>query len=147
MEEIYRDEIFGEMKYKHRWYKKDKIIIFGKKWKIILAVKAYSGKDITEEQKKSYSYYIENENLVIRLIEEKLIEYYNECFQSIAENWSDAHEVNSADDFFNIVCPKTLLIKQDGSMYLLLDCVWDEEHGIAVQVLPDVVVGSQDLFL
>lgn len=46
-----------------------------------------------------------------------------------------------------MVTPRTLLFQRNGNVVLLLDCVWDAEHGIAVQLMPDVTVGSQDVFL
>ena len=30
---------------------------------------------------------------------------------------------------------------------MLLDCVWDVEGGMAVKLMPETAVGSQDLFL
>lgn len=51
------------------------------------------------------------------------------------------------DELRDEVTPKTLPITQDGMVVLLLECKWDAEHGIGVELLPKVTVGSQDSFL
>lgn len=147
MESNYKDAIFGEMTYKHRWYKQQKLMMFGKEWNVTVAAKAYSGKPITEEQQKSYSNFYNNESAMVNTIGEKLKEYINTNLQELAVYWMGARLVNTVNELAQIVTPKTLLFKQDGTTIMLLDCIWDEEHGIAVKLVPEVSVGSQDLFL
>lgn len=36
------DAVFGEMTYRHRWYKEQEISIFGQTWNITVVAKAYS---------------------------------------------------------------------------------------------------------
>ena len=55
--------------------------------------------------------------------------------------------IKLASDLAAIVKPRTLLFKQDGTALVLLDCPWDEEHGLAVQLIPEFAIGSQDVFL
>lgn len=55
--------------------------------------------------------------------------------------------VNKIIELAQMVTPKTLLFKQDGTTLMLLDCVWDEEGGIAVKLAPQVAIGPQDIFL
>lgn len=40
MEATCKDIVFGEMSYKHRWYKQQTISMFGKEWTITVAAKA-----------------------------------------------------------------------------------------------------------
>ena len=141
------DTVFGEMCYKHRWYKRQYINIFGKEWEIAIAAKAYSGKAINEEQQKSYILFMENEKEYVKVIGEELKTYVNDNFHELAAYWADAKMVGSVDDLSQMVTPKTLLFKQDGSVIMLLDCVWDVENGIGVQMIPKLVIGVQDLFL
>ena len=42
------DPVFGHMEYRHRWFKTDEYEMFGKKWTLTVAAKAYSGKPITD---------------------------------------------------------------------------------------------------
>ena len=36
------DPVFGHMEYRHRWFKTDEYEMFGKKWTLTVAAKAYS---------------------------------------------------------------------------------------------------------
>lgn len=46
-----------------------------------------------------------------------------------------------------VVTPKTLLCQLDGSVVLLLDCLWDEEMGLGIQLYPHIEIADQDSFL
>lgn len=141
------DVAFGEMTYKHRWFKKQEINIFGQKKEIVIAAKAYLKKEITEKQQESYIYFCKNEEKIIKIIEEELKSYINTNLLELAKSWIGARRINFNNDLNGITEAKTLLFKQDGTIILLLNCVWDEEHGIGVKIYPEVEVGSQDLFL
>lgn len=141
------DTTFGEMRYKHRWYKKQNVTLFGKEWEITIAAKAYSGKAITEAQQKSYLLFMENEKEYVKAIGEELKAYVNNNFHELAVYWMGAKIVENVEDLSQMVTPKTLLFKQDGSVIMLLDCVWDMENGIGVKLMPELVTGVQDLFL
>ena len=141
------DRAFGEMNYKHRWYKQQSIIIFEKSWDMTIVARAYSGKAITEEQRKSYSLFMQNETHFIDIISNELKKYVNFNLEEIASFWADARQINDVNELSQIVTPKTLLFKQDGATIMLFDCIWDIENGLGVEVLPNVLVGVQDLFL
>lgn len=141
------DIAFGEMTYKHRWYKEQEINIFGRTWNITVAAKAYSGKTITNEQQDSYVNFIKNERKYIEVIENELKNYVNNNLQELTEYWVAARSVDSKKDLSQMVTPKTLLFKQDGTTVMLLDCVWNIENGIGVKIIPEISTGIQDLFL
>lgn len=147
MEATCNDAVFGEMSYKHRWYKQQKIYMFGKEWDITVAAKAYSGKPITEDEQNAYKNFKENEAKMVTIIGEQLKQYVNGNIQDLATYWMGARSVNQIVELAQMATPKTLLFKQDGTTVMLLDCVWDEESGIAVKLAPEVAIGSQDLFL
>ena len=147
MEVTCKDPVFGEMKYKHRWYKIEKIPFFNKEWQITVAAKAYSGKPITDKQRESYSYFKKNENKIITTITEIIMNYVNENCEELSSSWMGARMVSSSSDLSDITIPKTLLFTQSGELLVLFDCVWDMEHGLAVQVIPEYKIGSQDCFL
>lgn len=140
------DPVFGEMQYKHRWYKEITLTIFAKKWKIILAVKAYSGKSITNEQRTSYSVFLQKKQNYIKSVEKIVIDYINDNCEELSETWEDAHNIEDIEELNRIVIPKTLLIKEDGTTVFLFDCPWDE-HGLGVRIIPRRGVGTQDSFL
>ena len=141
------DPVFGEMNYKHRWYKKQDIKMFGKSWEIKVVAKAYSGKAITNEQQKSYELFMENEAKYIESIETELKKYINTNFKELAVNWVTARMIEKTSDLSAVVVPKTLLFKQDGATVMLMDCVWDVENGLGIKIIPEISIGIQDLFL
>ena len=134
------DEIFGEMTYKHRWYKTEEMEFFGKKWPVTIAAKAYSEKPITEKQRQSYGQYKKDEQRSQTIITEKLIEYINNL--EIAGLF-----IKQKEELQKVVTPRTLLFKQDGTTILLLDCVWDADCGIGIKLYPGFARGIQDLYL
>lgn len=141
------DPVFGEMNYRHRWYKKDTISLFSKEWNVTVAAKAYSGKPISDSQRDSYKQFVKQYGSYAEKIRSLITEYINKNCVGLAATWSGARMVKNAEDLIGIVRPTSVLFKQDGSVIVLFDCVWDEEHGIAVQIIPTFDIGSQDVFL
>lgn len=130
METKVNDAVFGSMTYKHLWEKREALSLFGKENEITVAARAYSGKPITDAQRKSYKAFIDDKASYLGKIEAALREY-----------------AAGKGDVASMVKPKTLVFMTDGTAVLLLDCTWDEEHGVGVQLMPDIKVGSQDIFL
>lgn len=147
MEILCDDPVFGVMQYKHRWIKKQTISAFGKKWEVTIAAKAYSGKSITMEQQEAYKKLTENESAEINIIEKTIFAYVNDNIKELSMQWIGARKINHITDLAQIVTPKTILFKQDGTTIMLLECMWDAEAGLAVKLYPEVAIGSQDLFL
>ena len=147
MEIICNDPNFGEMKYKHRWYKTETVRFFNKEWQVTIAAKAYSGKPITDQQRNSYSSFKKNEDKILVTITEIITTYINENYEELSSKWMGARMITSSSDLANITIPKTFLFKQNGDFLVLFDCVWDIEHGLAVQVFPEYKIGTQDCFL
>ncbi len=147
MEPVCNDAVFGEMKYKHRWYKTERFSFFNKEWDVIVAAKAFSEKPINDKQRDGYKWFKENFLELADKTANAIIEYINSNCEDLAQTWAGARRVNSSKDLNQIVTPKSLLIKQDGTILLLFECVWDKEHGLAVQVAPEFAIGSQDAFL
>ena len=141
------DDVFGEMTYKHRWVKNEVETFFGKKYTLQIVAKAYSGKPITDEQRITYKKYWKEKDRFKEILSNELMRYINDNILELAEHWVGARRVDKIEDLSAVVTPKTLLIKQDGSMLFLLECAWDIENGVAVKIYPDIAIGSQDLFL
>lgn len=139
------DPVLGEMQYKHRWYKEATLLLFGIDWNITIAAKAYSGKPITDRQRVSYKQFNDHISEMTDIIANLLVKYINDNCEEFALYWSGAKKISHVNELARIVKPKTLLIQQDGTTLLLFDCPWDE-HGIAVQVIPETQIGPQDMF-
>lgn len=147
MNETCNDSVFGVMEYKHRWFKKQNIILFGRKWNIIISAMAYSGKPITESERNAYKIFMEHERDNYYTITEKLKLYINNNLQEISENWTDAKIIERASELSNVVTPRSLVFMQDGATIMMLDCIWDSEHGIAVKLFPSIEIGPPECFI
>lgn len=147
METSCNDAVFGVMQYKHRWIKRQTISAFGKEWEVTVAAKAYSGKPITKEQQDAYTRFTENEIAEIATIENTILAYVNDNIKELSAEWVGARKISVISDLAQVVTPKTILFKQDGTTIMLLDCAWDVEAGLAVKLYPELKIGSQDLFL
>lgn len=147
METSCNDAVFGVMQYKHRWIKRQTISAFGKEWEVTVAAKAYSGKPITKEQQDAYTRFTENEIAEIVTIENTILAYVNDNIKELSAEWVGARKISVISDLAQVVTPKTILFKQDGTTIMLLDCAWDVEAGLAVKLYPELKIGSQDLFL
>ena len=140
------DPVFGEMQYKHRWYKETSLSLFGIDWNITISAKAYSGKPITNQQRASYQQFNDNISKMRDTITRQLVRYINDNCEEFALYWGGAKKISQVSDLAQIVKPKTLLFQQDGTTLLMFDCPWDE-HGIAVQIIPSIQIGPQDMFI
>ncbi|GFI32040.1 MAG: hypothetical protein HFH50_09955 [Lachnospiraceae bacterium] len=147
MEIICKDRVFGEMTYKHRWYKQQSVTMFGKSWNIKVVAKAYSGKRITEEQRRAYRIFSEKEEEVLKRVGEKLKSYVNDSLEGGLVGGDEIKKVEQVCELEQMITPTSLLFKQDGTAILLFDCVWDVENGVAVKLFPEMIVGPQDIFL
>lgn len=128
------DPIFGEMSYKHRWFKEEQLELWGKAYTVKIVAKAYKEKPITNEQQESYKRFKSNFAVISEEIKHQLITYMQQCL-------SVEHDLSTS------VVPKTVLFKQDGETIILCECSWDYEHGIGIKIFPEYQVGAQDAFL
>ena len=83
MEKVCTDSVFGIMTYRHQWYKNETMVLFGKKYDVKVAAQAYSGKDITDEERKGYQYIKEHWTTLQKDIWKALSDYVSENVQDI----------------------------------------------------------------
>ena len=147
MEKVCTDSVFGTMTYRHQWYKNETMVLFGKKYDVKVAAQAYSGKDITDEERKGYLYIKEYWDILQKDIGKALSDYVSDNAQEISPYCSEIQKVSRLEEFTKVVTPKTLLCQLDGSVVLLLDCLWGEENGLGIQLYPHIEIADQDSFL
>lgn len=123
------NKVFGELKFHIGWETERKIFFAAKVFTIVIHAKAYAvSEKITQEQERAYSYFDNNESLIMKQIE-----------QAIRED--------SGEDFDKRYTPAMLLIKKDGTSAMLFDDSDDIENGIAVSITPEIRIMTQDEFL
>ena len=123
-----KHELFGEISFSMGWKTKKTIRLSNNEFNVILKIKAYFEDDgIASEQEKSYEEFLDNEMVILKKIDE-LLEKNN---YAIKER----------------IIPKTLLISRDGSIALLCDDKEEPDEGIAVCIMPEMKIVSQDDYL
>lgn len=141
------DKVFGEMEYKHRWYKIEKINFWSNDYEVRIVARAYSGEQIEDIQREQYLKFKENIVDISEASKNKVIEYINNNLDEIKYYWEEASYISEDGILDGIAIPKTVMFEQSGEVIILCDCVWDEEHGIGVRIFPNYEVGPQDMFL
>lgn len=147
MEKVCMDSVFGTMTYRHQWYKHETMSLFGKRYDLKVAAQAYSGKAITDEERKGYHYIKEHWDILQKDVGKALSDYVSDNAQDISLYCPEIQKVSTPEEFMKVVTPKTLLCQLDGSVILLLDCLWDEEMGLGIQLYPHIEIADQDSFL
>ena len=142
----YIDPVFGEMEYKHGWFKNSVINLFGKNWNIKLTAQAYSEKNINNIQRENYSWFKQNFTNLQDKIFNLTKNYINNYLDKELEIQSNIKQVNTMNDLLKFVALKTILIDIEGSIILLLDFNMDEQ-GIGIKLYPRMDIGPQDIFL
>lgn len=136
------DDVFGEMTYNHGWVNRKKIQLWGEVIDFKIKVVTYEQNIVLESQREDYQYFMSN---LERLSNETLIEVK----KYIEDNKHDIYPYlpdNIKYDVKELVKPKTILFDEENVFGILCDCLWDE-HGIGIQILPNIEVGPQDILL
>lgn len=120
--------IFDGFVFNVGWKKTANIHLFGKDYKIIHKIRTYFEEDeITREQHEAYLDYITTAKNKANVIERLLTEY----FQNASERF----------------VPRILLFEEDGAYALLCDDKEELDDGIAVCLVPETKIMSQDEYL
>ena len=130
------DSSFGEMEYRHGWTKRQKIMFWGETREIKIKATAYTGDDITQSQRDSYKHFAEN----ITAITARSLEL-------VADYLKNNNEQSDYETVKNLIKPRSVLFKRDGSYGILCDYALDEEHGLVICMSPKEEVGMQDIFI
>jgi hypothetical protein len=138
-----KDSIFGDMVFKHGWNKEEKINFWNKEMVLKISAAAYTGEGIDEIQRKNYKDFIDNKMDISQKSLQAVRQYVEDNREDI-EMYVQTD--TSLDNVRELVSPKKVLFKKDGSYGILCDCKWDIEHGLVIK-LPEYKVGPQDIFL
>lgn len=144
MGDTVKDNEFGEMEYRHKWVKKEKMMMLGKERTLTISALAYSGDSICDKQRKAYQSFSSNRDELLKNIPKLISEYAHKHFDEITEHFS---EMNDANEALNFVNPSSIVFSRDGKVVIMCNVDWDEENGIGIEILPEYKVDLQDAFL
>ncbi len=144
MPEMVKDPVFGEMEYKHRWVKKEKLMLLGKEREIKIIAAAYTGDEICDAQRNACMRFRREQEEIERKLPELIADYYEKNRAVIEEHYRAPEE---GTDPTALVKPVSLLFDRNGRAVILCDTDWDQESGIGIELFPEVKVDIQEVFL
>ncbi len=140
MKKTMNDDIFGKLEYNVSWEKKTPLTLWTKDHVITLHLEDLDEEGIlTPEQKATW---IE--------IKDNIPEHVDKNLSKIADYCETAFELKNSTiaEIGSNISPTALVIERNGNWYILFDCSYDIEHGIALGVRDEkYIVGIQDEFL
>lgn len=120
--------LLEQLTYNYGFDKYEKITLFNKEQTLLVTLQSYRESDgITEEQEKTYYEFFQNEQKYVAIVEKSLIDL-------------------AGIDAERVYILTSIVVCRDGKLALLFD-LNNEEEGLAVQVIPDVLVCDQSEYL
>ena len=144
MSDMIKDPVFGEMEYKHRWIKKEKISLLDKEYNLNIIASAYSGDQICDKQREAYTAFKGKLEKISRRMPGMIEEYVEVHKSDIEEHFA---EIGDPEDAIKYVKPVSVMFARDGKTIIMCNVDWDEENGIGIEVAPKYKVDLQDAFL
>jgi len=138
MEDIIKDEFFGELKFRENsWCKRMNAPLYNSDGNLILAVQDDNKEGILDIQKESYKTYLQNADKYKEIAVDYLLDYYKWNYEYIASEVSGVNEKDHKDvvtetQLFEFMTLWYLFICRDGSFGYAFGCCWDVDNGLAV---------------
>ena len=138
MEDILKDEFFGELKFRENsWCKRMDAPLYNSDGNLILAVQDDNQEGVLDIQREAYKTYLQNEDKYKKIAVEYLLDYYKWNYEYIASIISDLDENDHKDvitetQLFVMIELWCLYIGRDGSFGYTFGCCWDDENDLAV---------------
>lgn len=144
MSETIKDPFFGEMEYKHRWIKKEKITLMDKNYNLNIIALAYTGDQICDEQREAYKIFKGKLDEISHRMPGMIEEYVEVHKDEIAEHFL---KIGDPEEAVKFVKPVSVMFARNGKTVIMCNVDWDEENGIGIEVAPEYKVDVQDAFL
>lgn len=124
------DDILGELVFDYGWVKPVYFHFMQQEIMLNCVFSASRCENVSSKQQQAYALF------------QKQKAYFEQRTQVLLREYLIANDIESPK-----CIPTKILFQRDGSFGLLLDCNWDEEHGVVIVLNPTEKVGMQDIFL
>ncbi|MBR5800071.1 MAG: hypothetical protein IKY23_08395 [Lachnospiraceae bacterium] len=140
MEDIIKDELFGEVKYKPNigsWVGITDAPLYNSEGNLKLVVQDLEKEGILDVQREAYKTYLQNADKYKESAVDYLLDYYKWNYEYIASEVSGVNEKDHKDvvtetQLFEFMTLWYLFICRDGSFGYAFGCCWDVDNGLAV---------------
>lgn len=156
------DNLFRKLTYeKNYWRGKTNIQMFNMDIEIELSVDGNEKADFSDIQRETFRRFYSDMKNIMKVVEKKIYEYYNENFEEYREmlaNKSEADKLAPRIDSIlalkRLVKPTQLIVRRARKngrrrIGLLCDTTWNIEDGLGIKIEDEIVeeVGYQDIVL
>lgn len=86
---VINDKVLGELTFDVFWSRPYKVGIFGLEKEITLVIQTFDNDDITNNQRQTFDDFEKNKQRIISDVENEVLNYYRDNFESKASNASD----------------------------------------------------------
>ena len=117
------------------------IPFFGRTYKGRLSVDKIKNDTISDIQKKRYADFITNNAKYSKAAFKKLLAYI-EVLGDYGEYFETHDKPKTEKEMGDLVKPYALVVNGDRNLILVCNAVWDDEHGVTIQILPNVDCGD-----
>ena len=140
MEDLIKDEVFGEVKYKPNigsWVGITDAPLYNSEGNLKLVVQDLEKEGILDIQREAYKTYLQNADKYKEIAVDYLLDYYKWNYEYIASEVSGVNEKDHKDvvtetQLFEFMTLWYLFICRDGSFGYAFGCCWDVDNGLAV---------------
>ena len=140
MDDIRKDEFFGEVKYKPNigsWVGITDAPLYNSEGNLKLVVQDLEKEGILDVQREAYKTYLQNADKYKEIAVDYLLDYYKWNYEYIASEVSGVNEKDHKDvvtetQLFEFMTLWYLFICRDGSFGYAFGCCWDVDNGLAV---------------
>ncbi|MBC1499039.1 hypothetical protein HB943_00390 [Listeria weihenstephanensis] len=154
------DDLFGEIEFDLYWSGKTSIVMFGKKYEIILSIDGEEDANFSPIQREAYTNFMTNMGEIMNAVELGILEYYEENFEEYRDMADEAEadriapEISTVEGLGKLVIPTQLIVRRVRKngvrrIGLVCDCTWDIDNGVGVRIEDEKVeeVDYQDIVL
>lgn len=154
------DKVFGLLKYDCDWERMYSITMFNKETDVYLSVTGEKDEEIQDTQRSAFLQFEDNKNRIIKDSEEKLLEYYVQNYEKLANRISNDKieevlpKVSTIEELGKIMEPTMIVFQRNydhniNKFGIALGCEWDDEAGMGIKFKNGeiVEVGSDDIIL
>ena len=154
-----QDEIFGVLTLDYTWRKDYVLDMFGVRVSTLIRVEADAKDSITDNQRRAFLAYLEDEKRIVLDVETAVLNYYQSNVQSFRANFGDdVRDVNSPvsvnlSSFSRLLSLRHICFLYSGDadrkVGFVFDARFDPEMGVGVLIVNEVVeqVSVQDIVL
>ncbi len=130
-------KILNNLVFNYGWRVNSDFNLFGKLINVTFILDSYDENEIVNEKQEKCLKILEKEEST-----------YSDTIITLVKQYINNNSISiNISNIENELRLTSILITQDGDVIFLFEVTWDIENGLAIKVIPEFDIGSQDVFL